>query len=110
MTPRLRRLGGVGALAFWLVVTAGWWALALWPVAGETPAWLLRARLVCFNAGESGLPDASGWLLLIGQPIGLLAVLMVVWGGAVRSGLRSLAAAPTGRVLLGGIAALGVVA
>lgn len=106
MGPHLRRMGGVGALAFWLAVTASWWALALWPVPRETPAWLIRARAVCFNATGSGLPDASGWLLLVGQPIGLLAVLMVIWGDAVRSGLRALGAVPAGRALLGSIAVL----
>jgi len=106
MAPRLRSLGGVGALAFWLAVTASWWALALWPVPGEVPAWLIRARAVCFNATGSGLPDASGWLLLVGQPIGLLAVLMVIWGESVRAGLRALGAAPAGRALLGSIALL----
>jgi len=83
-------------------VTAAWWALALWPVPGETPEWLARTRWVCFNAGPNGLPDASGWLLLIGQPIGMIAVLMVGWGGSLRAGLRSLAGAGWGRVLLAG--------
>lgn len=111
MTPLMRQVGGVGALAFWLAVTAGWWALALWPVAGATPEWLARARLVCFNASDSGLPDASGWLLLIGQPIGLLAVLMVLWGASVRDGLRALAAVPVGRgalALIGASLVLGL--
>ena len=57
-----------------LVVTVAWWALALWPSEGVPPAWLLRARQVCFNADGSGLPQASGWMLLIGQPIGMVAV------------------------------------
>jgi protein SCO1/2 len=105
MTPRARQIGGVAALAFWAAVTVGWWALALWPMPGETPEWLLRARAVCFNATDSGLPDASGWLLLVGQPLGMLAVLMVIWGGAVREGLRSLAAVPAGRIALAAAAA-----
>ncbi len=103
------RVGGLLALGFWLAVTVSWWALALWPAPDEPPAWLLRARTVCFNAGESGLPDASGWLVLIGQPIGLLAVMMVIWGDALRSGLRGLASGPAGRALLVSTAALLVV-
>ncbi|NIU76185.1 MAG: hypothetical protein GWN71_22260, partial [Gammaproteobacteria bacterium] len=91
---------GVGALAFLLGVTAAWWALALWPVPGETPEWLARTRAVCFNATESGLPDASGWLLLIGQPIGMLAAMMVIWGRPVRAGLRALGGVRAGRVAL----------
>lgn len=91
----------VGALFFLAVVTAAWWALALWPSAGATPAWLARTRLVCFDAGPDGLPGPSGWLLLIGQPIGMVAVLVVVWGAPLRAGLRALARPAWGRALLG---------
>ena len=94
------------ALAGLLVVTVAWWALALWPVEGVPPGWLERARAVCFNAGPSGLPDTSGWLLLVGQPIGMLAVLMVIAGDAVRAALRRAFASPAG--LLGIAVAAGV--
>jgi cytochrome oxidase Cu insertion factor (SCO1/SenC/PrrC family) len=87
-------------LAFWLVVTAGWWALALWPLAEQTPDWLARTRAICFNTTPSGLPDPSGWLLLIGQPIGMLAALLVIWKRSVREGLRALAGARAGRALI----------
>jgi protein SCO1/2 len=109
LTDRLRAIGGVGALAFWLAVTAAWWALALWPLPGETPAWLARTRAVCFNATETGLPDASGWLLLAGQPIGMLVVLLVIWGRSVRAGLGTLAAARAGRAVLAATVAAVVV-
>jgi protein SCO1/2 len=88
------------AVAFLLVVTAAWWALALWPAPDEPPAWLLRTRQVCFNTGLDGLPDASGWLLLVGQPLGMLAVLLAGWGGAVRSGMAALAARRVGRIAI----------
>jgi len=97
---RREQTAGVGALAFLLLVTAAWWALALLPVPGETPEWLARIRAVCFNTTESGLPDASGWLLLIGQPLGMLAAMMVIWGRPVRAGLRALAGERAGRVAL----------
>ena len=86
-SPNAVRGAMIGVLGL-LAITIGWWALALWPVGGVPPAWLERARAVCFNTGPSGLPDASGWLLLIGQPIGMLAVLMVIAGDAVRAGVR----------------------
>ena len=104
--------GAVAAVAALLVITVAWWALALWPVEGVPPAWLERARAVCFNAGPSGLPDASGWLLLVGQPIGMLAVLMVIAGDAVRTGLGRAFRSPAGRVgvtLAFGALATGVV-
>ena len=34
----------------------------------------------------TGLPDAGGWLLLIGQPIGMIGVLVAVWGAELRRG------------------------
>ena len=100
--------GAMVGLAALLAITVAWWALALWPVEGVPPAWLERARAVCFNAGPSGLPDASGWLLLVGQPIGMLAVLMVIAGDAVRAGLRGAFASPAG--LFGVAVASGLIA
>jgi protein SCO1/2 len=99
MTPRGALV--LGALAIILAITAAWWALALWPLAGA-PAWLARTREVCFGAAPGGLPDAGGWILLIGEPVGLAAVLAVVWGGALREGLRAALARPLGRVALAG--------
>lgn len=94
-------LWAVTGLAAVVVITAGWWALALWPVPGETPAWLARTRAACFGASESGLPDASGWIMLIGQPIGMLGVLVVGWPRATRQGLSLLAGSGMGRLALG---------
>lgn len=100
--------GAMMGLAVLAAITVAWWALALWPVEGVPPAWLERARSVCFNAGPSGLPDASGWLLLVGQPIGMLAVLMVIAGDAVREGVRRAFGSPAG--LLGVAVASGLLA
>ncbi len=96
---RAQRIGLAALLAL-LVVTVGWWALALWPTTAAAPEWLSRARYVCFNTGPDGLPDASGWLLLIGQPFGMLAVLMIVWGNTVRAALAVLAGRAWGRAVL----------
>ncbi len=104
------------ALAAWLAITVAWWALALWPMPQEAPAWLARARSVCFNTSETGLPDASGWLLLIGQPSGMLGVLLIGWWRPMSGTLAALGRGRSGRlvlasgglVLVGGIAAAGV--
>jgi protein SCO1/2 len=61
------------------MATAAWWALALWPVGDDGPAWLLRTRYVCFGVSQSGLPDTAGWVGLIGQPLGMLAALLAGW-------------------------------
>jgi protein SCO1/2 len=100
VTQGRRAFGGVAALVFWLVVTAAWWMLALWPLSEQAPVWLERTRAVCFNITGTGLPDDSGWLLLVGQPIGVLAVLMVIWGPAVREGLGVVRAKRTGQAAL----------
>jgi protein SCO1/2 len=90
----------LAALSALLVITAGWWALALWPLPDRAPEWLARARTACFGSDPSGLPDASGWVLLIGQPAGMLAALLIVWGGSVAGGLRRVAASRAGRAAL----------
>ena len=97
------------------MVTAAWWALALWPLPAEAPAWLERTRAVCFNTNGTGLPDTSGWILLIGEPLGMLAVLMAGWGRAVRDTSRHLVSSAPGRLLatitgllvMGGLGAAG---
>ena len=104
------------ALGIVLLVTVAWWALALWPTPTATPEWLSRARAVCFNAGPDGMPDASGWILLIGQPMGMLGFLVVVWPEQLGRGLSWLARrrggqvtlAATALMLLGGLLGTGV--
>jgi protein SCO1/2 len=95
----------VGALAVIGAVTTAWWALALWPAGAGTPAWVLRTREVCFGTSASGLPDAGGWLLLIGQPLGMLIVLVAVWPAELRAGLARLLARATGQLAAGVVAA-----
>jgi protein SCO1 len=87
----------LGGIAFIVIVTAGWWALALWPVSASAPEWFLRTRLVCFGADGNGLPDFAGWVGLIGQPAGLVGILLAGWGGAVRRGLAGIRAGAFGR-------------
>ncbi len=96
----------LAALCFLLLASAAWWALALWPTSADAPLWLERARKVCFNAASDGLPDASGWLLLVGQPVGMFAALVAVSGEALRQGIRRLASAGAGRAVLAGVGAL----
>lgn len=91
------------ALGAVLLITVGWWSLALWPVRGDPPPWLELARSVCFNAGPDGLPDASGWMMLVGQPLGMFGFLLVVWPRSVVGGVRSLAASGGGRLLLAAV-------
>ena len=83
-----------------LLITAVWWALALWPTAQATPAWLERTRSVCFGTQPDGLPDAYGWLVLTGQPLAMLLILFFAWWRDVLGGFRSLSRSGVGRVAL----------
>ena len=102
------------ALVAILVITAAWWALALWPAAAE-PEWLTRTRAACFGSARGGLPDAGGWVLLIGEPIGMLAALIAIGGRSLRRDIAWLVASPARRItalatvvlLLGGTGMLG---
>lgn len=67
-----------------LAVTAAWWALALWPLPSDSPAWLTRTRAVCFGTGVSGAPDAAGWIALIVQPAVMFGIATAVWGAELR--------------------------
>ena len=98
----VRARGGVAAatLGGILAITVGWWALALWPGGSEAPEWLLRTRLACFGAMGDALPNAGGWVLLIGEPLGMLAVLVSGWGDALARDLAALRARRWGRAVL----------
>jgi protein SCO1/2 len=114
VTAGARARTALGALAAIVAITTSWWALALWPTA-DAPSWVLRTRETCFGTAATGLPDAGGWLALVGQPLGMLAVLLAVWGTEVRNGLRAtlrfiagqMAVGVVGAALLAGV--LGVV-
>jgi len=76
------------ALAAIVLITAAWWALALWPVGGVEPQWLARTRAACFGSHAGSLPDAGGWILLIGEPLGMTAALGAMWGSSLKKNLR----------------------
>ena len=104
------------ALLAIVVVTAGWWALALWPAGAIEPEWLVRTRSACFGSERGGLPGTSGWILLIGEPVGMLAVLFAAWGDSLKLDVRRLRADRTWAtiglavlvVVLAGVGTLGV--
>ncbi len=103
----MSRRAGLALLAIMLigVITVSWWALALWPMPAAAPVWLARAREICFGDAGDGLPDAGGWLLLVGEPLGMAAVLLTVWGDAVREAFGALSRRWAGRLLIGAMGA-----
>jgi protein SCO1/2 len=100
------QLYAVAALGTIVLVTIGWWMLALWPVPASGSEWLLRTRAVCFGSTDSGLPDAEGWALLIGQPISMTAVLLIGWGRASRAALRRMVTSRPGQIAMAAVASL----
>jgi protein SCO1/2 len=103
---------GPGTALAWLgavvATTAAWWALALWPVGPQAPDWVLRTRIACFDVRPDGLPGAGGWLLLIGQPLGMLGLLIALWRDELKTGVTRLLSRRDGQ-LLAGLAGLAVV-
>lgn len=95
------------------MITAAWWALALWPTGDTPPAWLVNTRAVCFGAPPGGRPNFGGWLFLVGEPAGLLAMLFIIAGRSLRAefaamgrwlnGHRGLRTALITAVLLGAV-------
>lgn len=107
----VRHWAALAALAAILLITAAWWGLALWPLPGDAPLWIARTRSVCFGTTTTGLPDAAGWMLLLGQPLMMGLMLTAISGGTtLREGLAGVARARGGRIGLRTVAALGVVA
>lgn len=96
------------ALLLILVITGAWWALALWPAGAVEPEWLVRTRAACFGSARGGLPDLGGWILLIGEPIGMLGVLFIVWGDALRAEVRLMRASRLWRATMVGVGVVGV--
>ena len=105
MTSRRRGTPALAALAAIIVITVSWWALALWPMSRQTPDWLARTRLACFGAPIDGLPDGGGWILLIGQPLGMVLLLLMVWGGDLREAVRRVLERASGQIVVGVTAA-----
>jgi cytochrome oxidase Cu insertion factor (SCO1/SenC/PrrC family) len=95
----------VAALGAIAAVTASWWALALWPAGSTAPEWVLRTRDVCFGSKADGLPNAAGWLLLVGQPVGMIGLLAAVWGAELRAGLALAWAHTAGQIAIGIVSA-----
>ena len=106
MTAVPRAWTAVAALGAIVAITASWWALALWPVDSAAPEWLLRTREVCFGSTAESLPNAGGWLLLIGQPAGMVALLAAVWGAELRAGLALAMSRVAGQLTAGVVAAV----
>jgi protein SCO1/2 len=74
------------------------------PLPSDPPEWLTAARYACFGAVESGLPAASGWMLLVLAPASFLVAIFVLWGSELKASLLAVARLRLGQCLLAAIA------
>lgn len=105
MNAGVRACAAVAALGAIVLITASWWALALWPLEATAPEWLLRTREVCFGSTPDRLPNAGGWVLLVGQPFGMVVLLAAVWGTELREGFARLMSRIGGQLAVGAVSA-----
>lgn len=82
----------------WTLIALAFGAAAFYPLPEASPEWMLRTRSVCFGTLENGLPDAGGWLMVLGAPLTMLAALLVLHGEDLRRDLRDAWGRPAGRV------------
>jgi cytochrome oxidase Cu insertion factor (SCO1/SenC/PrrC family) len=101
MSATARAWAALATLGLILAITASWWALALWPVPSDGPQWVLLTREVCFGSTPDGLPNAGGWVLLVGQPLGMIGLLAAVWGAELRAGLALAMGRASGQLAVG---------
>jgi protein SCO1/2 len=106
MISPARAWAAMAALGAIVAITASWWTLALWPLPSETASWVLRTREVCFGTTRDSLPSAAGWLVLIGQPLGMVGLLVTVWGSELRAGVALALSRVAGQVAVGTTVAL----
>ena len=96
-----RAATALAALLAIILISAGFWALALWPLGAAAPDWVARTREICFGRTPDGLPHAGGWVLLVGEPAGMLLFLIAAWGHEVRAGFQMLWRGWPGRLAIG---------
>lgn len=106
MISSARAWAAMAALGAIVAITASWWTLALWPLPSETASWVLRTREVCFGTTRDSLPSAAGWLVLIGQPLGMVGLLVTVWGSELRAAVALALSRVAGQVAVGTTVAL----
>jgi cytochrome oxidase Cu insertion factor (SCO1/SenC/PrrC family) len=87
------------ALILWLGSTLSWWAFAFMPLPSDALQWLETARYVCFGPMDSGLPGASGWILLVVAPATFLVPMAALWGFDLFRSVGRLARSRAGQAL-----------
>ena len=92
-----------------MAAVLGWWAFAFLPLPSAPPAWLAAARVACFGAMERGLPDASGWMMLVLAPASLLGAIVAIWGRQLGPVLHGAVRNRLGRALVVSLVAIAMI-
>lgn len=98
--------GSIFLLIGWLLATMSLWFFAFYHIPEGVPEWVRRAQVACFGSNESGLPGASGWLLLILSPAMFLGAIFLAFGDEISLDITALIKGSSGRIfilLLGGL-------
>ncbi len=96
-------------LLLWVTSTLFWWAFAFMPLPSNPPEWLEAARYVCFGPMDSGLPAASGWMLLVLAPAMSLGAMVALWGRELVTSVHRLARSRAGQAMVAVLAVAVVV-
>jgi len=87
-------------LLTWLAVTMGMWLMAFYRMPEATPEWLVRAQSVCFGSSESGLPDTSGWIVLVLSPLLFLFVFGAAYANDLMIGMVNVYRTMPGKIFI----------
>jgi cytochrome oxidase Cu insertion factor (SCO1/SenC/PrrC family) len=90
----------------WLLSTLILWGFAFLPAVDAPPGWLEAARNACFSTMPNGLPDTSGWMVLILGPLSFLVGAFITWWDEILAGSRDLFESVPGKsvmVILGAL-------
>ncbi len=67
------------------------------PLPPAPPEWLTAARIACFGPMDSGLPGATGWMMLVLAPVSFLGTIVALWTSELGPSLRQAARSRLGQ-------------
>src|SRR6266545_7329722 len=70
------------------------------PLPPAPPEWLAAARIACFGPMDSGLPGATGWMMLVLAPVSFLGAIVALWTSELGPSLRQAARSRLGQGVL----------
>lgn len=96
-------------LLFLMLSTMSLWAFAFFELPLTTPEWILRAQNACFGSALNGLPDAGGWLVLIGSPLLFLIAIHIMYWEEIIPAIKNSLSSMVFKILFSAISIVAVV-